>query len=77
MLVFDDAASAALPEARRQTLVEHLDQAGVAEEVAVPDASVLPSLLVEGSPRALEACGSAPNVKEVVPVPDDVSFKAL
>ena len=86
MIVFQDAGAAAKSDLatqekasseQRRQLVEHLEQAGCAGEVEVPPASPLPSLLVEGSDRALDECLKAPSVKEVLKISEDIDLKAL
>jgi 5'-deoxynucleotidase YfbR-like HD superfamily hydrolase len=86
MVVFHDTGTAstgdlatqekATIEQRRQ-LVEHLENAGLTGEVELPPASPLPSLLVEGSDRALDECLNAPSVKEVIEISGDITVKAL
>lgn len=86
MVVFHDTPAAADPDlaiqerassAQREQLVTHLAAAGASAEVALPPASPLPSLLVEGSPLGLEEVLRAPSVKEVLEISGDIEMEAL
>lgn len=86
MVVFHDTPTTATDgaaeqerasEAQRRKLVEHLQQAGASSEVALPPASLLPSLLVEGSERGLDECLKAPSVKEVLKISGDIEMEQL
>jgi hypothetical protein len=86
MIVFHDtgeasggdlAAQRLAVQKQRQELLEHLEQASAIEEVELPPATPLPSLLVEGSERALAECLNAPSVKEVLTISGDIPMKGL
>lgn len=86
MIVFNDAAEASgedlsaqkvTVQKQREELLEHLEQASAIEEVELPPATPLPSLLVEGSERGLAECLNAPSVKEVLTISGDIPMKGL
>lgn len=86
MIVFNDAEEASgedlsaqkvTVQRQREELLEHLEQASAIEEVELPPATPLPSLLVEGSERGLAECLNAPSVKEVLTISGDIPMKGL
>jgi hypothetical protein len=64
-------------EKRRGELLAELADAGLAGEAEVREASALPSLLVKGSPRALEHLKQAPAVRDVYELPSDAGLEPI
>jgi hypothetical protein len=71
------AVRKAANEARRQAVLDRLDDANLAAEVALSDASPLSSVLIEGSEKALEVAKDTPCVKDVLPMSDDVGLELI
>ena len=64
-------------EARRIEVLEHLQQAGLAEEAALSDASPLSSVLIDGSEKALKVAKETPCVKDVLPMSDEAGLEII
>jgi hypothetical protein len=67
----------AASEQHRSELLARLSEAGLEHEVELTKATPLTSLMVKGSPRALEEIDKAPIVKRVMPIPADATFRLI
>jgi hypothetical protein len=64
-------------QVKRAKLIGALEDAGLAAEAEVPAASPSSSILIEASPRALEAVRNAPVVEKVLPLSGEASMQII